>query len=58
MNTAHWLLRTAGVAGDRPALMRGAKPVASYAEFAARAGALARALADGGLMPGTASVFS
>ncbi|MBO6604736.1 MAG: AMP-binding protein [Roseicyclus sp.] len=52
MNTAHWLLRTAGVAGDRPALMRGAKPVASYAEFAARAGALARALADGGLMPG------
>ncbi|RMA43677.1 class I adenylate-forming enzyme family protein [Rhodophyticola porphyridii] len=52
MNTAQWLLRTAGVAGDCPALMRGAEPVASYAEFAARAEALARALADGGLMPG------
>jgi long-chain acyl-CoA synthetase len=52
MNIAQWLLRSAATSGDRPALMRGAAVEADYARFAARAGAVAAALAAGGTGPG------
>lgn len=52
MNIAHWLERTAHVAGHRPALMRGDDLVADYAGFFARAAALAQTLHDRGLAKG------
>ena len=53
MNIAHWLARTAQIAGNSPALMIGGRVVADYATFHRRAGALARALAAQGIGPGT-----
>ena len=52
MNIAHWLERTARVAGARPALMHGGDLVADYALLHARAAALATALIDRGLGKG------
>jgi long-chain acyl-CoA synthetase len=52
MNIAHWLERTARVAGARPALMHGNDLLADYAFFHARAAALATALIDRGLGKG------
>ena len=52
MNIAHWLERTARVAGARPALMHGDDLLADYAFFHARAAALATALIDRGLGKG------
>ncbi len=52
MNIAHWLTRTARVAGDSPALMLGAEVVADYASFHTRAAGLAMSLAAQGIMPG------
>ena len=52
MNIAHWLSRTARVAGDSPALMLGADVVADYATFHARAAGLAAALRAEGTGPG------
>ncbi|NKX45632.1 class I adenylate-forming enzyme family protein [Roseicyclus persicicus] len=59
MNIAHWLARTAQVAGDGPAILMGGEVVESYARFHARAGALARSLAADGLAPGDrVAIFS
>ena len=52
MNPAVWLQRAARRWPDRPALFSGAEEVASYAEFRARAGALAAGLAGQGIGPG------
>lgn len=52
MNLAYWLDRTAERDGARPALFRGHEAIADYAAFRDRAGALAGALADGGVGPG------
>lgn len=52
MNIAHWLARSAQVAGDSPALMLGDRLVADYATFHARAAALATALTARGILPG------
>lgn len=52
MNIAHWLERTARIAGARPALMHGGDLVADYALLHARAAALATALIDRGLDKG------
>jgi long-chain acyl-CoA synthetase len=52
MNIAHWLERTALVAGDAPALLHGDDVVADYAGLQGRAAALAAALAARGVTPG------
>ncbi len=52
MNIAHWLDRTARVAGDTPALMLGAEIMADYATFHARAAGLAASLVAQGTAPG------
>lgn len=52
MNIAHWLERTATCAGQDPALMIGGRVVADYAGFHAQATALARSLAEIGIVPG------
>jgi len=52
MNIAHWLLRTAQIRPDDPALMVGGTVTDSYARFAARAGALAASLHARGVAPG------
>ncbi|WP_416915026.1 MAG: class I adenylate-forming enzyme family protein [Roseicyclus sp.] len=52
MNIAHWLARSAQVAGDSPALMLGDRLMADYATFHARAAALATALTARGILPG------
>jgi long-chain acyl-CoA synthetase len=52
MNLAEWLMRSAAVAGESPALMRGTEVVADYAGFAARAAALGAALSGAGVAPG------
>ncbi|MDV7271698.1 AMP-binding protein [Thioclava sp. A2] len=52
MNPAEWLLRTARLSPDRPALFSGETVVASYGAFAERAGALAARLAEAGVAPG------
>ena len=44
MNLAEWLIRTASLAGDRPALLNGTEVVADYRAFAARVLALAGGL--------------
>ena len=52
MNIAHWLARSAQVAGESPALMLGETLVADYAAFHSRAAALAQALVGSGVAPG------
>ncbi|WP_284263323.1 class I adenylate-forming enzyme family protein [Roseicyclus amphidinii] len=52
MNIAHWLDRTARVAGDSPALLSGAEVDADYTRFHARAAGLAGALVAQGVAPG------
>jgi long-chain acyl-CoA synthetase len=52
MNPALWLHRTAARMPAASALMRGARPVADYAEFARRAGAIGAALAARGIGKG------
>ncbi|WP_321344385.1 AMP-binding protein [Breoghania sp.] len=53
MNPAEWLLRAARKAPDAPALLRGVEVVASYGEFAERAGRIAQALREyWGVWPG------
>ncbi len=52
MNLAEWLMRTAAVSGESPALMLGAEVVADYAGFAARSAALGAALGQAGVAPG------
>lgn len=52
MNIAHWLERTARIAGAAPALMHGDALVADYAGFHARAAALATGLRARGLAKG------
>lgn len=52
MNPAEWLLRTARLSPERPALFSGETVVASYGAFAERAGALAARLAEAGVAPG------
>ena len=49
MNPAEWLIRTARLRPDAPALMRGETVVADYAEFARRAAAIAGALGARGV---------
>ncbi len=44
MNPAEWLIRTARLRPDAPALMRGETVIADYAEFARRAAAIGGAL--------------
>ena len=44
MNPAEWLIRTARLRPDAPALMRGETVLADYAAFARRAAAIAGAL--------------
>ena len=53
MNPAEWLARTARRKPDAPALFRGSKQVATYAEFAARAAAIGGALAERDIGPGS-----
>ena len=52
MNIAHWLARSARIAPDSPALMRGGDVVETYGGFHARAGALAGSLTRIGIAPG------
>ncbi|WP_439136865.1 class I adenylate-forming enzyme family protein [Roseicyclus sp.] len=52
MNIAHWLERTAHIAGDAPALMHGDDLLADYASFHARAASLAAGLSARGLSKG------
>ena len=52
MNIAHWLARSAQIHGENPALLLGGRVLVDYAGFHARAGALARSLADLGVAPG------
>ncbi len=52
MNPAEWLLRTARVSPDRPALFSGEQMVASYATFAGRVAALSGWLGEHGVTPG------
>ena len=52
MNPAIWLRRAARTWPLRPALLLGTELVATYAEFEARAGALAAGLAAAGIGPG------
>lgn len=46
MNPAEWLIRTARLSPDAPALLQGEKVVVDYAGFAARAAAIGGALKD------------
>ncbi|MGG7565091.1 class I adenylate-forming enzyme family protein [Rhodovulum sp. DZ06] len=52
MNPALWLVRTAALRPEAPALLRGAKQVADYETFAARALSIGAALAARGVVPG------
>jgi long-chain acyl-CoA synthetase len=52
MNLAHWLARSAQSGGERPALFLGGTQVATYAEFDARARAVAGWLRGQGVTPG------
>ena len=52
MNPAEWLIRTARLRPDAPALMRGETVLADYAEFARRAASIAAALAARGVKRG------
>ena len=46
MNPAEWLVRTARLSPDGPALLQGERTVADYAAFAARAAAIGGALRE------------
>ena len=52
MNLAHLLLRQARLAPERPAILHGTAPWASYGAWAARSAALAAHLRAAGLRPG------
>ncbi|MGJ8628388.1 MAG: AMP-binding protein [Sulfitobacter sp.] len=52
MNLAQWLVRRAAMSPDRPALFLGLNQVADYAEFEARARAVAAWLHGQGVVPG------
>lgn len=52
MNLAQWLVRRAAMSPDRPALFLGRDQVADYAEFEARARAVAAWLQTQGVTPG------
>ena len=52
MNIAHWLLRSATVGGERPALLHGDEVVLTYAGFHATAAGIATALRERGVAPG------
>lgn len=52
MNLAQLLLRQAQVAGDRTAILEGARPWATHAQWAQRSAGLARRFAAAGLQPG------
>ncbi|MGY6536874.1 MAG: class I adenylate-forming enzyme family protein [Pararhodobacter sp.] len=52
MNPAEWLIRTAALSPQAPALMLGTALWADYAAFAARAAAIGGALAAQGIRPG------
>ncbi len=52
MNLANWLVRTAAINGDKPALFLGHKPVADYATFARQAACIGAVLVARGVMPG------
>lgn len=52
MNIGQWLMRTAQVRGEAPAIYLGAEPVADYAGFHDRAARLAGWLGEQGIGPG------
>ncbi|WP_420473519.1 class I adenylate-forming enzyme family protein [Noviherbaspirillum sp. ST9] len=52
MSLAHLLVRHAGHAADRPAILHGDAVHATYAQWAARSAGLARQFRDAGLVPG------
>lgn len=52
MNLASWLMRTAQVSGDQPALFHGTDQIANYAELAAMVQSCASWLQDNGVAPG------
>ncbi len=52
MNLAEWLLRTAKLRPEAPALLKGPRTEADYATFAARAAGIAGALTERGIAPG------
>ena len=52
MNIGQWLMRTAQVRGEAPAIYLGAEPVADYAGFHDRAARLAGWLGEKGIGPG------
>ena len=52
MNLGQWLVRTALVARERPALFLGERQVANYGEFHASVARLAGALQARGIGPG------
>jgi long-chain acyl-CoA synthetase len=52
MNLANWLLRTAQVSGEQPALFHGTDQVASYCELAAMVQSCAAWLRDLGVSRG------
>jgi len=52
MNLASWLLRTAQVSGDQPALFHGTDQIANYTELADMVQSCAALLQDNGVAPG------
>ena len=52
MNLANWLMRTAQVSGDQPALFHGKDQIAKYAELANMVQSCAAWLQDNGVAPG------
>ena len=52
MNLANWLMRTAQVSGDQPALFHGTDRIANYAELANMVQSCAAWLQDNGVSPG------
>ena len=52
MNLANWLMRTAQVSGDQPALFHGTDQIANYAELANMVQSCAAWLQDNGVAPG------
>ena len=52
MNLANWLMRTAQVSGDQPALFHGTDQIANYAELANMVQSCAAWLQDNGVASG------
>ena len=52
MNLASWLMRTAQVSGDQPALFHGTDQIANYAELADMMQSCAAWLQDNGVSSG------